>query len=397
MEKRKIVIVTEGFPYWEAENFLKNEISCLNDDFDIFLLPLVFPKNAQLQTLPENINVLEPILQRNYFVRFLQGIFNTSPILPFLRDFFNIFRDKKANLKGNFINWLTTMINSRALLASPQIKNLKKEVNTAIYLYWCNYPICLFGKFPNRIFPRVHGTEFAKINTNYISMHEYKLSMAENTIYLPISDQAADIIFKHTPVNYRINRLGVFSNKRYEGIVPDVIRIVSVAYMIPKKRIHLIIDSLKQIKGTKVEWFHFGNGPLFEKLKSQTDDLGDNINVKLMGFVSNKDILKFYTENYVDLFVNVSEIEGVPVSIMEALSFGIPVFATNVGGTGEIVSNENGYIAESNYRTEELSNFIINIRKTSLEKNLRDKAHHVWQEKSNAIENFNQLKKILNL
>ena len=47
-------------------------------------------------------------------------------------------------------------------------------------------------------------------------------------------------------------------------------------------------------------------------------------------------------------FVNVSESEGIPVSIMEAASFGIPIIATDVGGTSEIVDNSNGFLIENN-------------------------------------------------
>lgn len=43
-----------------------------------------------------------------------------------------------------------------------------------------------------------------------------------------------------------------------------------------------------------------------------------------------------------DLFLNISESEGVPFSIMEALSAGIPVMATDVGGTAEIIDDTVG-------------------------------------------------------
>ena len=51
------------------------------------------------------------------------------------------------------------------------------------------------------------------------------------------------------------------------------------------------------------------------------------------------------------MFINLSSSEGIPVSIMEAQSFGIPVIATNVGGSGEIVVSETGVLVDEN-RTE---------------------------------------------
>ena len=48
-------------------------------------------------------------------------------------------------------------------------------------------------------------------------------------------------------------------------------------------------------------------------------------------------MLDYYKNNIIDIFINLSASEGIPVSIMDAISFGIPCIATNVGGTGEIV------------------------------------------------------------
>ena len=54
--------------------------------------------------------------------------------------------------------------------------------------------------------------------------------------------------------------------------------------------------------------------------------------------------------------MNVSESEGIPVSIMEASSFGIPVIATNVGGVGEIVENGyNGLLLNKDFLNRDLS------------------------------------------
>ncbi|NJK95527.1 MAG: glycosyltransferase [Bacteroidales bacterium] len=44
------------------------------------------------------------------------------------------------------------------------------------------------------------------------------------------------------------------------------------------------------------------------------------------------------------MFLNTSLSEGVPVSVMEALSFGLPVIATDVGGTGELINDEVGML-----------------------------------------------------
>ncbi|NCO54621.1 MAG: glycosyltransferase, partial [Bacteroidetes bacterium] len=69
----------------------------------------------------------------------------------------------------------------------------------------------------------------------------------------------------------------------------------------------------------------------------------------------------------VDLFINVSESEGIPVSIMEALSAGIPVIATNVGGTNEIVNNDVGFLIDKEFEINTAVNIINNYLNSPIE------------------------------
>lgn len=74
-----------------------------------------------------------------------------------------------------------------------------------------------------------------------------------------------------------------------------------------------------------------------------------NVSYKFVGFLPNIEVYEFYKINKIDVFINVSDSEGIPVSIMEAMSFGIPVIATNVGGVSEIVDDETGILLEKDF------------------------------------------------
>ncbi len=52
--------------------------------------------------------------------------------------------------------------------------------------------------------------------------------------------------------------------------------------------------------------------------------------------------------NYADLFILPSNYEGLPMSIIEALSFNKPVVASNVGGISELLDGGNGFAVENN-------------------------------------------------
>ena len=58
---------------------------------------------------------------------------------------------------------------------------------------------------------------------------------------------------------------------------------------------------------------------------------------------------KFYEKRAFDVFLNTSQKEGVPVSIMEAMRWGVPVIAPAVGGIPELVTKDIGFL----YQPEE--------------------------------------------
>jgi glycosyltransferase involved in cell wall biosynthesis len=85
---------------------------------------------------------------------------------------------------------------------------------------------------------------------------------------------------------------------------------------------------------------------------------------------------------------------------MEAMSFGTPVIATNVGGTSEIVNNNNGYLLDSHTSVEKVAEKITEFYNLSIEeKNIKRKAaFDTWNDKYKANKNYDQfLEDILSL
>lgn len=78
------------------------------------------------------------------------------------------------------------------------------------------------------------------------------------------------------------------------------------------------------------------------------------------GRVDNSEVQQFYSENKIDCFITTSSTEGLPVSIMEAMSYEIPIVATDVGGIRELIDG-NGVLLSSNPTIEEISDAIETI------------------------------------
>lgn len=88
-----------------------------------------------------------------------------------------------------------------------------------------------------------------------------------------------------------------------------------------------------------------GSGTYYSKLEDfiREQDVGER--VKLYGALSYDAMRDFWKEN--DVFINLSDIEGMPVSLLEAMSWGVVPVVTRTSGIGEtVVDGINGYICE---------------------------------------------------
>ena len=139
--------------------------------------------------------------------------------------------------------------------------------------------------------------------------------------------------------------------------------IFSCGNIIELKRVHLIIEILKHVK-SDVRWVHIGGGDLEDEVRASAASQ-HGFKYDMRGFKENyKDLLDFYLENAVSCFIMCSRTEGLPVSIQEAQSFGVPVMATNVGGISEIVNESNGVLIEKDFQPKEAAVLLDNLLNT---------------------------------
>ncbi|OGH84953.1 MAG: hypothetical protein A2493_01900 [Candidatus Magasanikbacteria bacterium RIFOXYC12_FULL_33_11] len=128
--------------------------------------------------------------------------------------------------------------------------------------------------------------------------------------------------------------------------VNDKINLVFVGRLAEPKRPEMVIDVIsgfeKSIK-EKIRFSIIGDGTKRNYLENLAKE--KNVDVVFTGNLEHSDVMKELTKN--DIFVFISAWEGFPYTILEAMSKGLPVIASNVGGISEVVDNNVGRLVEN--------------------------------------------------
>lgn len=357
----RLVLLTVSFPF-KNEDFLFYEIEYLAKKFNkVDIVLLKGSKycgsginNHKIEQLPKNVEIkcdLKKSSLLNLYSYFREASFLKE--LLYARSFSGFLKTLYRYYNG---------IKTYNLL----LANYKDKEHVVFYSYWINsnaFALSLLKRDVNNYcVTRAHGSDIyseksrGKCNP-YIS---YIINSIDDIS--TISNDGKNYLEKKYNVQKEIlvSRLGVpldvKISRRFEKKGNREYTIVSCSRMDENKQLKKIIDALSLLDIKYIHWHHFGDGPLYsDLLKYVKENLNENIKYTFHGYKENKFIHKFYENNYINLFVNTSLSEGIPVSIMEAMSYGIPVIAPNVGGIPEIVNNNNGVLMSMNPNPEEIS------------------------------------------
>lgn len=123
-----------------------------------------------------------------------------------------------------------------------------------------------------------------------------------------------------------------------------------------------------------------------------------DISYEFRGFCQNETVMEYYCHTPIDCFITTTSNEGLPVSIMEALSFGIPVIAPDVNGIAEEVENNyNGMLLSSEAEAGEVADAVMKFLEAS-EKQIevfRENAYQMWEQKYDKEKNVKEFMETL--
>lgn len=165
----------------------------------------------------------------------------------------------------------------------------------------------------------------------------------------------------------------------------ETIRVVSCGWVGRRKNLNQVFYSLRNLN--TAEWIHIGGGEEFIELKQLVSSEYTAFKVSLMGSKSPAEIENFYMKSAITCFISLSTNEGLPVSMMEAMAFGIPVVSTDVGGCSEIVNENTGVLLPKDYTDEDVRNAVRlcaeKYRSPEARKRIQDECRRKFDAKTN--------------
>jgi len=401
--KKNLFIFTNSYPYdGEKEiTFIEPELSLLSSCFNVTIIPL--RKKGRL--LKEKFGTSIDFGFSDYASSKIRLLLQAPNLI--ISKFFwsSIFSNPKKFLAfQNFRKLVEDSLKRLLLLKWLDNKIRMGQIGdrSIFYTYW-------FGYATSALIDIKDKHNFSKVVTR---SHNYDLYEERHGGYIPFRDEAIEridaihLISKHG-LNYLINKyplhvkkfhlspLGIAeSNFSVEPSSDGVVRFLSCSYLNPVKRVGLIGDVLLKISQTtnsKVLWTHIGDGPDFKIIKNKYIDIKNkNIEFSFKGNLSPDEVFLYYKNNPIDFFVILSSYEGRPVAIMEALNFGIPIIASNVGGVSDIVlDNFNGLLFEEDESVDFMASKIVELMSNKLKlRQMRNNSKEIWLAECSMTKNY---------
>lgn len=379
-----VVLLTANFPYYPGEQFLESEIPFWDrNDIDLTVLPLVAIGTPR--SIPEPVQV-ELALTKRWRRRFrLFALLRAVVSSLFFRELIWLLRQRKLSMSRAFY---ALKVTAKCFIVYDELKLLSRRAGgiSLVYSYWNDigcYGALLAKRrgFVAKVVSRAHGYDLYEWACPFEYAPLRRQFVLDIDLFMPISNQGYEYgleTYGYRAERCLVRRLGVVVPKESTPAGPKgTLAILSVSGCIAVKRVDRIIDAIGLLAARcpdlTITWCHIGSGGLLDDLKARAaGHLGVLANTKyeFLGQISNNDVHRYYCEKVVDVFLNCSSSEGVPVSIMEAMAHGVPAIAPEVGGVSEIVVPSSGLLlsAEPSPREicDRLQNSILPVKSLSV-------------------------------
>lgn len=390
----KILCIFPAFyPYTKYEVFLENEVSVIAPYFGkVYIFPRT--KDHHIRPMPANCEVVDWV----HLVEHEKLSLGNKLVLLFktLGQVRGKFWFKKAKRLFHDLKFLAAKQKESMVL--EKIIGKKGLSHAVYYSVWSHDSATTLAllakkKLIHTLYSRAHGYDvyhFRRAKAGYVQFLDF------NFRYIKKVFCASNATRDYLKGIYRAQRdrfSTIYLGVTDRGVNPfdrTQLTLLSVSNLHDVKRIHLIVAVLKNVS-VNINWYHIGADPV--KMEVLANGLPANIKTKFIDRLSQEDLVDFYRYTPVNLFLQFSSSEGgVPISIQEALSFGIPVLVTAVGGTPEIVNESNGCLIPVDFDVKKVAVYISEFSRNPLnDAGSRQAIKADWKERFEAGKSLKQM------
>lgn len=387
-------LFTQNYPYGFSEVFVEREIEYLCNYFEkVYVFPYE-RSEGQGRLMPSNADCI-----------FFDDLFlsNKQKVLLVLRNIYFLF----LLISSEFLHHpIITSKKFRERVSEYLVffrkkEELEKFINnnrsseSIFYSYWFDRWTSVIAMLKNRgsFITRTHAFDlYEEDNLDGIIPNRQFQIRRISRVYA-VSKAGSDYLKKLYPrysQKFTYSYLGTVDHNFINPLPSEAMtfKIISSGLIQERKRHFLMLDVLERLP-ENYSWVHFGGGSDLETLKSKAASMGLKERVDLKGFVTNEDFFVYLSETPVLLFISLSKNEGLPYSMMEAISFGIPLLSTDVGGCSEICNSSTGLIIPKDFNLEEVVENIYRIERSHLNSlSGRKQIKNFWDNNFKANKNY---------
>ena len=260
------------------------------------------------------------------------------------------------------------------------------------------HPLLLKKKFPElKVFSGAHGFDLFEERHigKRIPFRELSISLIDKVIVC--SNEGISYLIDKYPrfknkfrlVNSGISKKNIMVKSSTDGIF----RILTLSRTHPVKRISYLLKTLKKIESFsdfEIEYYHIGGdhdhgATGLQNLKNLSKKLDfKRFKINFKGQISDDDLNNFFKNFSIDVFLNVSSSEGTCLSLVEAMSYSIPVVVTSVGGNITI-GNISDTCLNVNFSPDELYEYLKKIHNDQeYREKLQSNSYNYWSSNHNS-------------